>query len=365
MAGSPHVRTQERAALKFQNPFRFGLIGGLGVLTALLIGGALTSLTTILTYIGAALFLALGLDPAVSWLERHKVPRPLAILITLIVVVGVFTGLVFALIPVVVEQVTNLSTQISNNIVPGITDGSILKGIKSTLWFIDPASIDSTFTQISTWVTENLGNIGTILLQSSVTVASGIFGGIVVVILMIYFAASLSSIKRGVYLLVPATKRPKFIDIAEQISQAVGRYVMGQITLALVNGVLSIIVLSIIGVKYSALLAFVAFLGSLIPLVGTVSASIVIFLSTLLFTGFDWHVIFVAIYYLVYMQVEAYLLSPRIMARAVKVPGVIVVIAALVGGTLLGVLGALVAIPVAASILLIVRQVVVPRQAEL
>jgi predicted PurR-regulated permease PerM len=72
----------------------------------------------------------------------------------------------------------------------------------------------------------------------------------------------------------------------------------------------------------------------------------------------------VAIYYLVYMQIEAYILSPNIMNRAVKVPGVVVVIAALVGGTLLGILGALIAIPVAAAILLIIEQVILPRQAE-
>jgi predicted PurR-regulated permease PerM len=196
-----------------------------------------------------------------------------------------------------------------------------------------------------------------------------VFGALIVIILVIYFVSSLGSIKRGLYTLIPASKRPTFIDIAEQISQAVGRYVIGQVSLALCNGVLSIIVLSAIGVKYSALLAFIAFLGSLIPLVGTITASLVIMLSTYLFTdlGTDtiWHTIVVVIYYLVYMQVEAYVLNPRIMNRAVKVPGVIVVIAALAGGTLLGVLGALIAIPVAASVLLIVQQVVVPRQNEL
>ncbi len=73
----------------------------------------------------------------------------------------------------------------------------------------------------------------------------------------------------------------------------------------------------------------------------------------------------VGIYYLVYMQVEAYVISPTIMKRAVKVPGVVVVVAALAGGTLLGILGALIAIPVAAAILLIIKQVIVPRQNEL
>jgi len=192
-----------------------------------------------------------------------------------------------------------------------------------------------------------------------------VFGALIVLILMIYFVASLGSIKRALYQVVPASTRPKFIDLTEQISQAVGRYVMGQVTLALINGVLSFIFLTVIGVKYSALLAFIAFLGSLIPLVGTLSASAVIILSTLLFMGADWRIIVVAIWYVVYMQVEAYVLNPRIMTRAVKVPGVVVVIAALVGGTLLGVLGALVAIPVAAAVILIVQQVVIPRQNEL
>jgi len=75
--------------------------------------------------------------------------------------------------------------------------------------------------------------------------------------------------------------------------------------------------------------------------------------------------IIAAIYYLIYMQIEAYVFSPIIMRRAVKVPGVVVVVAALAGGTLLGILGALIAIPVAAAILLIIKQVIVPRQNEL
>ena len=124
-----------------------------------------------------------------------------------------------------------------------------------------------------------------------------------------------------------------------------------------------------VGAKLAAVFAFIAFIGSLIPLVGTISAAVLIVLGQLLLSlgtsqpGLPVWVI-VAIYYVVYMQVEAYLLSPNIMRRAVKVPGVVVVIAALTGGTLLGVLGALIAIPVAAAILLVIDQVVVPRQAE-
>ena len=353
--------------MKIQNPFRLGLFAGLGVLTALLIGGALTNLATILTYIGAALFLALGLDPLVTFLEKRKVKRPVAILIALVGVIGIFTGLVFAIIPVIVEQVGNVVTLISDTLIPSIQNNTLAVDIKEYLSWADPKTIDVVFDWVADFLADpkNYAAFSTGLLQAGVNVGTGVFGALIVLILMIYFVASLASIKRALYQVVPASTRPKFIDLTEQISQAVGRYVMGQVTLALINGVLSFIFLTAIGVKYSALLAFIAFLGSMIPLVGTLTASAVIILSTLLFMGADWHIIVVAIWYLVYMQVEAYVLNPRIMTRAVKVPGVVVVIAALVGGTLLGVLGALVAIPVAAAVILIVQQVVIPRQNEL
>ena len=123
--------------MKIINPYRTGLFAGLGVLTAIVIGGAIGSLSTILTYVGAALFLALGLDPLVTWLERHKVKRPVAILITLVGVLGIFAGLVFALIPVIVEQVGNLITQINDVVVPGIQDGSFVDWTKTYIPWLD------------------------------------------------------------------------------------------------------------------------------------------------------------------------------------------------------------------------------------
>ena len=346
--------------MKIQNGFLFGLFGGLGVLIALLIGGAVVSLATILTYIGAALFLALGLDPIVTWLEKKGMKRPLAILTVLLGVLGVLAGLVLAIIPVIAEQVQTLVTQIPR-LIESFADGSLNQSIKDALPWV---AVDDLLAQVTDTISDPtfLSSLGGGVLKAGLGIATGVFGAVVIVILMLYFTASLGSLKRGIYQLIPASKRVGFIDISEQISQSVGRYVVGQLTLALVNGVLSFVVLTfVIRAEYSALLAFIAFLGSLIPLVGTISASVVITLAVLLFDGTPT-VLWVAGYYLIYMQVEAYVITPRIMTRAVKVPGVVVVIAALAGGTLLGLLGALVAIPVAASILLIIKQVVVPRQ---
>ena len=355
--------------MKIQHPYRTALFAGLGVITALVIGGAVGELRTILTYVGAALFLALGLDPLVTWLEKHRVKRPVAILIALVGVLGIFAGLVLALIPVIVEQITNLVTQIQDNIGPAIQNETYIDWAKTYIpWF----PINDVSGYVTDWFGANADAITAGIVGTGVGIASGVFGAIIVIILVIYFTASLGSIKRGIYQLVPATKRSRFVDLSEQIADSVGRYVIGQVSLALCNGVISFILLTLVfpifvgEIKYAALLAFIAFLGSLIPLVGTLSASVVIVLSVFLFNDFDVPAtILVGIWYLVYMQVEAYVLNPRIMARAVKVPGVVVVIAALVGGTLLGILGALIAIPVAAAVQLIIREVIVPRQNEL
>jgi predicted PurR-regulated permease PerM len=353
--------------MKIQNAFRLGLFGGLGVLVAVLIGTGLGNLATILTYVGAALFLALGVDPAVSFLEKHKVPRPLAIVAVLTAILAVFAGFIFAIIPVIAEQVGNLITQVPRL----VQDIGGLEGLEEW-WgtYINWIKYDDALKNVQEWFTSNLENITSGVLNTVFTVVSAVFGGLIVLILMLYFVASLGSIKRAMYQLVPASKREKFIDISEQISSSVGRYVVGQVALGACNGILSFLFLTVLGwirgdvIEYAALIAFIAFLFSLIPLVGTITGSVIITLLVLIFEGWP-AVLVVGIWYLVYMQIEAYVLSPNIMNRAVKVPGVVVVIAALAGGTLLGLLGALVAIPVAASILIIVKQVIIPRQNEL
>jgi predicted PurR-regulated permease PerM len=351
--------------VKIQNPFRVGLLGGLGVLVAFGIGTAVVSLATILTYIGAALFLALGIDPAVSWLERRRVRRPVAILLVLVAVLLVFAGIVLAIVPVIVDQISLLIAQIPV-LISNVSDESFIEDVRERFPQLD---VDLVLTETGNFFSnpDNLTEIGGGVLQTGIAISTGTFGAVIILILTLYFVASLASIKRSLYQLVPATKRARFADLTEQISDAVGNYVVGQAGLASINGVLSFILLTfVLQVPYAPLLAVIAFLCSLVPLVGTLTGSTLIILVTVV-TSLDepWKWITALVYYLIYMQVEAYIFTPRIMTRAVSIPGVLVVIAALVGGTLLGVLGALIAIPVAASILLVVRQVLIPKQNEL
>ena len=354
-------------AMKLHNPFRTALVATLGVGLGIMLIQSVQSLSTILLYVGTALFLSLGLDPMVTWLTRRRLPRWAAVLITILVVLWVFAGIVLMVIPILVTQISQLVQQITQIVNSGTAMADFKHWLEGLLPNLD---VDTVFGYVNDWLNKNLGDISSSIGQGVIVVGGALFAGIsgtfIVLILTIYFTAAIPSLKGAVYQVVPASKRDRFIDLAEQITASVGHYVMGQVAMGVINGVLSFIFLSIIQAPFPIVLAVIAFFFSLIPLVGTLTGSTLIVLLCLIpgLGSPPWAWLIAAVYYLVYMQIEAYVISPRVMNRAVAVPGAVVVIAALSGGALLGLLGALIAIPVAASILIIYRQVLIPRMNE-
>lgn len=349
--------------MKVHNPFRVALVATLGVGVGLLLINSISTLSTILLYVGTALFLSLGLEPLVSFLERRKLPRWAAVLITILGVLAIFAGIILMIVPIITSQIGQLVSEVEKL----ISNGTSIEDVKEWLQNLLPAlKMDEVFAYVENWLgTLDVASIGGGVIAVGASIITGLAGAFVVLILTIYFTASTPNLKASVYQLVPASKRSRFIDIAEQITASVGYFVMGQVTLGVINGVLSAIFLSIIGAPFPAVLAVIAFFFSLIPLVGTLTGSAIIVLTCLLpGLGPPTTALIALIWYAIYMQVEAYFISPRVMSRAVSVPGAVVVIAALAGGSLLGLLGALIAIPVAASVLIIYRQVIIPRMNE-
>jgi predicted PurR-regulated permease PerM len=143
----------------------------------------------------------------------------------------------------------------------------------------------------------------------------------------------------------------------------VGRYVIGQASVAGLNATLAFIAMSLVGLPFALILAFIVFLLAVIPLIGSISGAAIVVMVALAVD--PTMALILGIYFLIYLQIEAYVISPRVMKVAVSVPAPIVVIAALSGGALLGILGALVAIPFAASVIFIVREIFIPRQKKL
>lgn len=336
--------------------FRIGFIATLGGLMAIALGFAFTQLSTVVICILASLFLALGLDPLVRWLTRRHIPRGWSIVIVFVLVIAFAVLVFFLVIPAVVAQTTELITNLP----------AAVKSITDEKWFTEVFG-DSVDTQklvqdFENYLSDpnNLATLGGGVLKIGLALINGISGGILVLVLTLFFLGSLDAVKNSFYVMVPASRREGVKSITDQIVRSIGKYVSGQVLLAGTNGVFGFIAMELIGVPYAGALAVVAFLLALIPLVGTIISAILITFIGL--TVSPVTAVAIGIYFLVYMQVEAYVLSPRVMNKAVDVPGILVVIGALVGGTLLGVLGALIAVPVVASVLIIVKQVVIPRQ---
>src|SRR5690606_18935832 len=206
----------------------------------------------------------------------------------------------------------------------------------------------------------NIAAIGGGALQVGASIANALSGVVIVLVLVIYFVATLPAMKTAMLRLAPARDRRNADIITSQITDSVGGYVMGMVTLAFFNALVVLLLYTVMALPFPLLLAVVAFLITLIPLVGSlifwvIGTGIALFVDPILALVF-------AVIYLVYMQLESYFLPPRVMSRAIAIPGSLVVIGALVGGTLLGLLGALVAVPVTASILISIKKVWIPRQ---
>ena len=198
------------------------------------------------------------------------------------------------------------------------------------------------------------------VLGAGKAVLSGFFSFFTVLVLTLYFLASLPRVKQAAYGMVPASRRLRVTSLSEEILRRVGSYAIGQVAVAAINATASWIMMTIVGIPYAAVLAVaVGFLG-LLPMVGaTLGAALV---CTVALFDEPRKAAIALVYYVVYQQIENYVVAPRIMQRTVSVPGAVTVVAALAGAALLGILGALLAIPVAAGLLLLYEEVLVPRQ---
>ena len=316
------------------NPVAFGFLMTVGVGLALFAYYIFNNVGALVGWVTGAIFIALGLDPIVRRLESWGIKRGIGVIAVLAGFAGAVTGLVMTIGPIISEQASKFVQY-----APGIYQNTI-----DSDWYHE---LDQRF-DISTWVNENVpkflettfsssqvNSFMSSLVSAGSTLAQSVTGVIIVLFLSLYFLTSMDTIKAWGVRLAPASKRVRVKYITDKITESVGNYVMGQALVAVLNA----------------------------PLVGGVIALI---LTSLILLTQGWSMaLWFAVAYFLYLQVEAYLISPRIMARAVSVPAGVAIISVAAGGALWGVLGALIAIPVAASMLILVREVFIPRQDQL
>jgi predicted PurR-regulated permease PerM len=337
-------------------PFYTGFVFATGALLAYYLLQLVGHLSQVLTLIGVAAFLAMGLDPLVRFLQRRGLHRGQAVAVVFMLLLLAVAAFAAAVLPTLIKQIAEFSQSLPDT-VENLQNSRLFRRLDEEYGIVSNAS-----EQIRERVTsgETVAQVFGGVLGAGRAVLSGFFSTITVLVLTLYFLASLPRIIDSVFQLVPASRRPRSRALGDEIVRRIGGYVAGQTVVAFVNGFLTFVILMVLGLPYAAIIAVLVFLLGLIPLVGaTIGAVIVVLVG---FTD-SWQVALgLGIYYVVYQQIENYVIAPRVMARTVAVPGAIALIAALAGGSLLGILGALVAIPLAAGLLLIVQEVVLPRQ---
>jgi len=350
-----HAAPKIRAAL--DHPIRTPFVATLAVMAAIVLGLAVGSLATIVVSIVLAMFLALGLNPVVLALQRAGLKRGtgIAIVFTAFLILVVI-GVVF-LLPAVISQLAEFTESLPAS----------LDEVTQTAWYmsLDPAA--------AAVVTDGLGQVAAFfadpanlvvmfggLLAFGVGVIEAISSSVIVVVLTLYFLGSLDAMKSTLYRLTASHSRLTVETLTERTTDSVGAYVLGEVILAACNAAVVVVLYLVLGLPYAALMGAVAFVVTLVPVIGSV-VFLVIGTVVALFANPTDALIF-AVLYLIYMQVEAYVVTPRVMSRAAEIPGVLVILGALIGGTLMGFLGALVAIPITAAILLIIKHVVIPLQ---
>ncbi|MET0859924.1 MAG: AI-2E family transporter [Microbacterium sp.] len=354
----PRALPERRGVLALiDRPLVIAFIATLGVIGGLVLGSAIASITTILIYIVLALFISLGLDPIVRVLERRGVKRGLGILI----VFGAFALLavcffIFVLPPIIAQIVAFIQ-----NLPEALIDA------QQTEWFLALApdlqdAVGAALDELAVALAkpETIAAFGGGALVVGVGLVSAITAGFIIVALTLYFLASLTGMKQALYSLAPAHNRPRLSDMTERVTVSIGRSLLGSVTLAAINSAVVLILHLVIGLPYAGLMALIAFVITLIPLFGSVIFLVVGTFIALLSSP-NQALIF-GIAYLIYIQIESYIVTPRVMNKAVAIPAALVLIGAMVGGTLAGVIGVLVALPVMATALLILREIVVPKQ---
>ena len=342
--------------LNRHSPFYLGFFGATGALLAIGLWHLVGKLTTTLTLLVVSMFLALALDPIVDGLVGRGLRRSRSVALVFAGLLVVFALLGALVIPPVVVQGAELAQE-----APGYVEDLL-----GTPWVRELDKSYDVIDKVQAEVLARLsdqqfieGVLGGIL-GAGRAVLSGVFQVFTVLVLTLYFLSSLPRVKQASYALVPSTRRTRVVSLSEEIFRRVGSYAIGQVGIASLNATLSYVMMRIVGVPYAAVLAVTVGLLGLIPMIGaTLGAAVVVLVA---FFDEPKKALIVLIYYLVYQQLENYVVAPRVMQRTVSVPGPVTIVAALAGGAMLGVLGALLAIPVAAGLLLLYEEVLVPRQ---
>lgn len=312
--------------------------------------GALFLLWEIRAVIGLLLisiFFALAISPPVEWLDRHRVPRWLAILIVYLGIGTAIVGIGLLIVPPLVEGIDDLSGDIPNYI-------EDLRQNDSFRDYDDRYDITSGLETQATELPSRLGDAAGTLRDVTVGVFSSLVQLFSILVITFFLLIEGRRVLDFFYRQMPPERKKRVHGVADDISNAISGYVFGAFVIATLAGVMTYVVLSLLGVPFALPLAIVFAFFDLIPLLGATIGGIVVGI-VVAFTSFPVGFLIWAGVLLVYQQIENNLIVPHIYGQAVQIHPLIVIIAILIGAALLGILGALIAIPAAAAIQAVIK----------
>lgn len=337
------------------HPFYFGFIATLGALSAIVLMRALAGASQIFVLILIALFLATGLNPAVEALRKRKMSRSaaVAVIFSSVILFVIFFALV--VLPPVISQGTNLIEN-APQLLRDLMKNETINQLNTQFGLIDTLQEKlKTITSDGTLLISTFGGV----IGVGKSVLSGFFTALTILVLTLYFITSLpQAIDLGLSL-VPASRRDRVGRLTNAVIARVGAFVGSQILIAAMAAVFVLVLATILGLPSPIAVGMIVLVAALIPLIGHFLGCAIVTLIAL--TQSVWIGIVAFVAYVVYVQIENYIVTPRIMKRTLSVPGAVTIISALIGTSLLGLVGGLLAVPVAASIILILDEVVIPR----
>jgi predicted PurR-regulated permease PerM len=349
--------TPDRTSLLLRNPFHIGFFIALGAMTAYALVTAIAAVQSIILLVLLALVLALGLNPAVEWFHRRGIRRGLCVLIVALLVL-VVVGLVFwAVLPTVINQITQLFEN-APAWLDGLRNNPQIAAIDKQFDIINKITDFLQSDSLLTWAFGSLA--GTVNFM-----ATFIFQTMITIVLTLYFLASLPTIREVMYNLAPASRRARVKYLISEMLKRVGGYVSGLFMVATMAAIYTFIVVSIVTATtapglagYSLALAALLMIMYFIPIVGSTLAILTIAAVGFFFSPLTGILLLALL--IAYQQFDAYFISPRVFSKSVQVPGVIVILAAMSGGYIAGMLGAILAVPIMAALMLLYREVLIP-----
>jgi predicted PurR-regulated permease PerM len=309
----------------------------------------------ILVLVLIALFLAVSLEPPVRWLMRKRLKRPFAVAVVVGMVFVFFVAFIWSIVPPIVEQGAHLAADLPGYLSKVSEESNGIREITDRYHLTD---------RLTSLMADLPGRLAGGAVGSVVKVAATLASVGTVAVLTIYFMAALPTIRENVVRLFPHKSRSRVAAALDVVVDKVGGYMIGNIVISLFAGTAAFICLELVGVPFALPLAIAVAIADLIPMIGATLGAVICVVIAVLTVGIWPRAIIVVLFFVAYQQIENYYLAPRVMRNTVDMPSVAVLLAALIGGGVLGLVGAVMAIPIAATVKVLLSPKGAPAEAE-